>query len=655
MTMTRPSATEYIKTLSPSAFLPPARKIGFICPRCGNGGGKDGDGVVKNPKDSRYYCFKCGEVAGDIFDLIGAAFNLPDFNSQFGKALEIYNISIDKAPPEKRDTAGNDAAGKSPEKPAPKPSYSPDISDTYLNNCRENASLTDYFAKRGIGKTLVKKFGLGFDPVFCTGGSSCDIWQAVILPTGAGSMEVRNTAVSPDAKEGGKNKYRKVGKTQIFNAAALSGKSPVFVCEGIFDALSVMECGGEAIALGSAANYRLPAKFAETRGIPVPLIISLDNDDTGKAAAEKLAAELAKLHIPHIIGDLSGEFHDPNSRLLSDKKGLAETVARLQAAAAPLTEELSAENSGTLETVNSLANLSAFREQIKRSSSKPLCKTGFATLDKAVNGGLYPALYILGAASSVGKTTFLLQIADFAAKQGRQVLFFSLEQSRFELMAKSVSRESFAHCRENRLNPASALTSLDVSDGGRHSGFDGGKLHLMEQAFSRYEQYAGNLFLYEGKGGMSPEDIAAETKKFHTFLSPPDPPLVLVDYIQILSPGGGKMSDKQAMDRNITSLKQLSRDFSLPLIAVSSFNRMSYSQPVSMEAFKESGAIEYGADILMGLQPAGVGTAGFDITAAKARDPRRTELVILKNRSGEIPPAPLRFEYYSKYNFYLEN
>ena len=49
-------------------------------------------------------------------------------------------------------------------------------------------------------------------------------------------------------------------------------------------------------------------------------------------------------------------------------------------------------------------------------------------------------------------------------------------------------------------------------------------------------------------------------------------------------------------------LKRLSRDYKLPLIGISSFNRDSYTEAVSMKSFKESGAIEYSSDVLMGLQ-----------------------------------------------------
>lgn len=48
--LTRENAMKYIKAQSPEAFLLKAKKRGFVCPKCGNGTGSDGDGIVKNPR-----------------------------------------------------------------------------------------------------------------------------------------------------------------------------------------------------------------------------------------------------------------------------------------------------------------------------------------------------------------------------------------------------------------------------------------------------------------------------------------------------------------------------------------------------------------------------------------------------------------------------
>ena len=78
-----------------------------------------------------------------------------------------------------------------------------------------------------------------------------------------------------------------------------------------------------------------------------------------------------------------------------------------------------------------------------------------------------------------------------------------------------------------------------------------------------------------------------------------------------------------------------------------------YNNAVSMQAFKESGAIEYSSDVLIGLQLKGAGKKDFDANEAKKKTPREIELVILKNRNGSTGDR-VEFKYYSLFNFFEE-
>jgi len=114
-----------------------------------------------------------------------------------------------------------------------------------------------------------------------------------------------------------------------------------------------------------------------------------------------------------------------------------------------------------------------------------------------------------------------------------------------------------------------------------------------------------------------------------------------------------RATDKQNTDKAVMELKRISRDFKLPLIAVSSFNRQNYKNPVAMEAFKESGAIEYSSDVLIGLQVKGAGSENLDINEIKKQDPRQVELVILKNRNGRMGDT-IPYSYYPLFNRFTE-
>lgn len=65
------------------------------------------------------------------------------------------------------------------------------------------------------------------------------------------------------------------------------------------------------------------------------------------------------------------------------------------------------------------------------------------------------------------------------------------------------------------------------------------------------------------------------------------------------------------------------------------------------------GAIEYSADVLLGLQMKGAGTNGFNVLDAMQANPREVELLVLKNRNGEVG-ASINFNYYAAYNLFWE-
>ncbi len=211
--------------------------------------------------------------------------------------------------------------------------------------------------------------------------------------------------------------------------------------------------------------------------------------------------------------------------------------------------------------------------------------TGFENLDKLLDGGLYPGLYVIGANSSLGKTTLVLQIADSIAKSGQGVLIFSLEMSRFELIAKTLSRMSFVRSLEEYKSTVYAKTTRSVLLGSYNNEFDSG---IIAEAMNEYSDWGRNIYITEGIGNVGVSHVKEKVEEFRKFRN--ETPVVIIDYLQILAPYSIKMTDKQNVDKNITELKRLSRDFNISVLGVSSFNRESYSAPVSMASFKESGS-----------------------------------------------------------------
>ena len=614
-------------------------KIGskYICPICKSGTGQNKTPAGQLNADQTYHCYSCN-FHGDIFELVGKIENIIDYPGKFNRVCEIFNLFT--AQPKSEQKAHNYA----------------DYTD-YFKICHERASETNYFSFRGLSKETVDKFMLGFDPAWRSpkalrDGKNPPASPRIIIPTSSHSYLAR--AVDPNADP--KYKAVKEGASELFNKSALSGETPVFIVEGEIDALSVIEAGGQAVALGSTANKN---KFIDFIGKNKPeflLILSLDNDDTGKKTQSEIANALKALKFAFLEANISGRYKDPNEHLTSDsgafRSVIRDTLAYTSQYAAESAEiksaELTAKRKKYIDTTSVTAKVDDFIGQIKSSVDTPAIPTGFTELDKLLDEGLYEGLYVLGAISSLGKTSFALQIADQIAQQEQDVLIFSLEMAKTELMAKSISRITLLECRGN-INHAK--TTRGITAGKRYAGYSSEEKTLISNSIKKYTDYTDHLFIYEGVGDIGASQVR-EIAETH-IKSTGNKPVIIIDYLQILAPHEPRASDKQNTDRAVFELKRLSRDFKIPIIAISSLNRENYSTAINMAAFKESGAVEYSSDVLLGLQLMGAGKKEFNADAEKKKSPRKIELKILKNRNG-VTGESVYYDYFPKFNFFKE-
>ena len=502
---------------------------------------------------------------------------------------------------------------------------------------------------RGISKTTQELFGVGFveewktptAPEYVKGN------PYVIFPTSKYTYCTRYTGTDEAM-----SKYKKIhiGKNAPFfcEKLALESSLPIFVVEGETDALSLWELGYTALSLGSANFAARFIDFAINHS-DKQYIIALDNDKAGAGGISKITEALTEKGVSHTVVDINGHYKDPNERLQKDRDGLQKAL-KLATLQATDPEQYKAE---MLKSNNVAAQLANFWEEIKFTKNFPPISTGFPLFDEALDGGLYPEqLVFLGAISSLGKTTFLLQVIDNIAAAGTPVLFFSLEMSRNEIISKSISRNTFEIAVKEDIRTNNAKSMRGISAYNRYSRYNNTEKELIEKASKAYSEGAGkNLYIYEGNGETGIEEIQQTVREFIKLTG--KRPLIFIDYLQILAPADARATDKQNTDYAVKVLKQLARDESIAVLAISSLNRANYHTPISMEAFKESGAIEYSSDVLLGLQLQGMGTSDFDVNEAKRKDPRMVELHFLKNRNG-VMSKPILYSYYPIFNCYRE-
>lgn len=273
-------------------------------------------------------------------------------------------------------------------------------------------------------------------------------------------------------------------------------------------------------------------------------------------------------------------------------------------------------------------------------------QSGYANIDAITN--LYPGLYVIGAISSLGKTTFIHQMCDQIAESGSHVLFFSLEQSTLELASKSIARTIAKENAENGLSSLQ-IRRADLSN------------PLILSAISKYTSYSGKITIVECNFNTTIDDI---TNMIHQFVKQSKKkPVVVIDYLQVISPiPEVRMTTKDAVDYHVKRLKEIQTDYQITMLVISSLNRQNYMTAIDFESFKESGGIEYTADVIWGLQLQCLHEDLFSkqnkinekrqrIKEAKREVPRKIELVCLKNRFG-ISSYSCLFDYYSKYDLF---
>ncbi|WP_144608560.1 DnaB-like helicase C-terminal domain-containing protein [Bacillus cereus] len=495
----------------------------------------------------------------------------------------------------------------------------------------------DYFLNRGLSIDVIDKYKLG-----SVSNETLKFFQdergasyylgmyRYVLPINDHFFITRldeDKTSSPDAP-----RYRNFGEVDLLNKHYIKDDEIqfIFVVEGCFDALSIETLGYKSIALNSVSNASKlikEIKINEEDARQKQFILLADNDEAGKQLEEYLQSNFKKMNMSLHVAALTN-YKDINEYLITDSEG---------------TEGFLEQQIDKCINGNSAFNilLDFFTEM------KPVepIKLHFPKLNDVL-GGLRTGLYVLGAISSLGKTTFVQEVVDKVAEQGEHVLFFSLEMGRKELVAKSLVRTMGELKVEKKVNGEITYTRDLLS----------GKIknqNILTLAIGEYEKTAKNLFVHEGMFDIDVYTIRQEIEK-HIRLHNKKP-IIVVDYLQILQPVNDRMTEKQTVDKNITELKRITRDFEVPLIAVSSFNRGNYNSEASFSAFKESGAIEYSSDVVLALELEKVKDTqdSTELNKAKSEKIRKINLKVLKNRFGKAFEE-IQYDYITDMNKFKE-
>ena len=618
--MNRDELNKSIKaSLKCEDFLTKSKSGLKVCPLCGSGTGANGTGAVKVYPENTWYCHACkneklGGKAGDVIDLIEI-----ENGCDYPEALRIGASMAGIPYPE--DEPRQQAAGVTKKKPQPAKAAPPEPAEKvnlmdYYRQCAENLKSSPdaiaYLESRGISRPVYETFHIGYDPQADPAGKGHTAPRIIIPITESTYIGRRIDGEKDFAKM-----WNKGAEAGIGDAVKVLYKNDiVFITEGIFDCMSIVEAYQPAIATNSTSNIdKLLDKLRE-KPCQASFVICFDNDpnpDTAgktRAAAEKLNNGLIELGYKSIVADICGEYKDPNEALVKDREGFRAMVSAAR---------------DRIEEVRNRDYLTDFLEKVQSEAYRPY-QTDLPFFDDLLNGGIVPqSLLLLMASPAAGKTTLCQQLAEGMAAHGKPIEYLNLEMSREQMLSKAIA---------GRINKNGSLpyhlTALDIMQGYKWT--DDLKKIIPEEIAA----YRQQVFPYLQYNPTTGNDIDSIEQHLHNIgdraLSlGQKAPAVVLDYLHLVRAGKEKLETADLIKKIVVVLKEYAIKYDTFVIGIVAINRQSKDN-ITLESGRDSSNIEYTADYILSLDY--TERADRDINDILADPERKMTMRVLKNRFG---------------------
>lgn len=635
-------------------FLKADKRQKPCCPNCGSGTGKDKTSAADFVKGGfELHCLKC-DFSGDVFKIYALQNDL-DAQRDFPTIVKAVAESLNFAEGEEFNRRAI-AISKADDTQTKE-----NLSKAYNQLKRQLPSdrIRLYLKNRGFNDSIIDKFAREI-----TSDIKREFPELIKAPIGSmvvlyGNAEYFISRVFDNENKSVKGYFKLSSIAQpIFFTSALNKttENTIFITEGELDALSIFQAGGFAASVGGGGGDSKLLELLEKerrQGKRWKLILALDSDEAGKEHSSKLAAKLKSLGFSFSTLEMAAKCKDPNEWLQTSPETLKKAIleAKQWAGSDSIREEGKDLTQDGLLKYSAANALKQFEKNIDSGRYKPT-PTGLNAFDDMLGGGLYPGLYVIAAATGFGKSTFCLQVADELASRGEDVVYFSLEMSQDELIARSLSRLTYLKARNKKCarTTRKILQQPIISGNGRQ--FITEYSQVYADALSAFENMADRLFYRDGSADRI---TITEVESFvGQLVESGRRPFVFIDYLQFLKTDISNLTDKQQADRVIEALKRLSTRYGITVVAISSINRQSYSSKAALSALKESGQIEFTGDAVLMIQPSEISDENAkdkyeEVLSQKERD---LEVVLLKNRYGALKKA--YFKFYAEFNLFAE-
>lgn len=236
--------------------------------------------------------------------------------------------------------------------------------------------------------------------------------------------------------------------------------------------------------------------------------------------------------------------------------------------------------------------------------------TGFLDLDYKTAGMQPSDLILIAARPSMGKTAFVLNIAQHVAfHESKSVAIFSLEMSKEQLVNRLLSLES-------KVNSQAIRTGNMKDD-------------EWERLIESADVIGRSGLLIDDTPGISIGELRSKCRKFKLEY---DLQMIIIDYLQLMTGSGKNESRQQEISDISRSLKALARELHVPVIALSQLSRAVEQRPdhrPMLSDLRESGAIEQDADVVMFIYRDDYYNKDTELKNV-------AEIIIAKQRNGAI-------------------
>lgn len=306
--------------------------------------------------------------------------------------------------------------------------------------------------------------------------------------------------------------------------------------------------------------------------------------------------------------------------------------------------------------------LSVVTDEFKHRRNKNLAieriPTGYNALDKELGGGL-PVESITGisAAPSLGKSTFLLQMAEQMASMEFDIIFFNFEMSTVQVGSKSIARNYFLKAGKDQ---DKSVMGIQLINSKNWSELNEEQWELSEQA-AEYVSKTNKHICYVDctLKPLSIDQINDMVRQWvETFKRVP---VIMIDYLHMVAPPmddygrSTLVTDKQILDYNMRGIRKMASEYKSPVVFISALKKDDFKSLADMASLSGSSGIPYNCDVIISLQYGKLdekdGKEKFDLEFEQKLSPRRIMAVITKNRFYMVG-GKIKFDYYSKFDYF---